>query len=99
MPRLLNMLVLILALASVPAVCAQIPAAETEATSQLDQAAWLAGRWVGTGMGGEVEEVWSPASGGQGGQGGLGRVRTGIDFGQPACIQRSRPRTYCGRRR
>lgn len=65
MPRLLNMLVLILALASVPAVCAQIPAAETEATSPLDQAAWLAGRWVGTGMGGEVEEVWSPASGGQ----------------------------------
>ncbi|WP_260482475.1 DUF6265 family protein [Sphingomicrobium flavum] len=26
----------------------------------MEHAEWLQGRWVGTGMGGEVEEVWSP---------------------------------------
>lgn len=31
----------------------------------LEHAAWMEGRWVGTGMGGDVEEVWSPAQGGQ----------------------------------
>jgi len=65
MRRLLNGVALIWALASVSAAFAQAPPAEIEAVSTLDQAAWLAGRWVGTGMGGEVEEVWSPASGGQ----------------------------------
>ncbi len=63
--RVLHGLVLIYALASAPAVVAQVTTAETEAASPLDHAAWLAGRWVGTGMGGEVEEVWSPALGGQ----------------------------------
>ena len=28
-------------------------------------AAWLAGRWVGEGLGGKVEETWAPAAGGQ----------------------------------
>lgn len=28
-------------------------------------AAWLAGRWVGEGLGGELEETWSPPAGGQ----------------------------------
>lgn len=65
MLRVLHGLVLVCALASAPAVLGQDPVAETEAASPLDQAAWLAGRWVGTGMGGEVEEVWSPAAGGQ----------------------------------
>jgi len=31
----------------------------------IDDAAWLAGRWKGTGLGGELEEVWSPPEGGQ----------------------------------
>lgn len=33
--------------------------------AQLDSMAWLAGRWVGTGLGGEVEEIWSPPRNGQ----------------------------------
>ena len=31
----------------------------------IADASWLAGRWVGTGFGGAVEENWSPAAGGQ----------------------------------
>lgn len=31
----------------------------------IEQAQWLAGRWVGEGLGGTIEEVWSPAQGGQ----------------------------------
>jgi hypothetical protein len=31
----------------------------------IDSASWLAGRWVGEGLGGRIEEVWSPAHGGQ----------------------------------
>ena len=31
----------------------------------IADASWLAGRWVGEGLGGKVEEVWSPAVGGQ----------------------------------
>tara|TARA_R110002110_G_scaffold6609_9_gene33203 strand:+ start:498 stop:998 length:501 start_codon:yes stop_codon:yes gene_type:complete len=52
-------------LAAAPAVAAAEPAAPTKQVSALDQAAWLAGRWVGTGMNGDVEEIWSPAFGGQ----------------------------------
>lgn len=29
--------------------------------SKIEDFAWLAGRWTGTGLGGEVEETWSPA--------------------------------------
>lgn len=36
-----------------------------EAARPIDAAAFMVGRWVGTGMGGDVEEVWSPAQGGQ----------------------------------
>lgn len=31
----------------------------------IGDAAWLAGRWVGEGLGGRVEETWAPAAGGQ----------------------------------
>ncbi|HRE43976.1 MAG TPA: DUF6265 family protein [Terricaulis sp.] len=31
----------------------------------IDDAAWLAGRWVGEGFGGEMEEAWAPPVGGQ----------------------------------
>jgi hypothetical protein len=36
-----------------------------ERTVTIQDAAWLAGRWVGTGLGGTLEEVWSPPAGGQ----------------------------------
>lgn len=39
------------------------PAASEAVT--IDRAAWLAGRWVGEGLGGQMEEVWSPPVGGQ----------------------------------
>lgn len=31
----------------------------------ITDASWLAGRWVGEGLGGQIEETWSPAAGGQ----------------------------------
>lgn len=31
----------------------------------IEDAAWLAGRWVGTGFGGQMEETWAPPVGGQ----------------------------------
>ncbi|HRP10388.1 MAG TPA: DUF6265 family protein [Terricaulis sp.] len=31
----------------------------------IDDAAWLAGRWVGEGFGGQMEEAWAPPIGGQ----------------------------------
>jgi hypothetical protein len=42
--------------------------AQTEAPPQvatIEDAAWLAGRWVGTGFGGQMEETWAPPVGGQ----------------------------------
>jgi len=42
---------------------AQEPARGPRAS--IDDAAWLAGRWVGEGLGGSVEESWSPPRGGQ----------------------------------
>jgi hypothetical protein len=34
-------------------------------SATIEDAAWLAGRWTGTGLGGQLEEVWSPPAGGQ----------------------------------
>jgi hypothetical protein len=34
-------------------------------TVMIDDAAWLAGRWVGEGFGGQMEESWAPPVGGQ----------------------------------
>jgi hypothetical protein len=45
------------------AACAAQAQAMRPAT--IDDAAWLAGRWVGEGFGGQMEEVWSPPVGGQ----------------------------------
>lgn len=33
--------------------------------STIEDAAWLAGRWVGEGFGGQMEESWAPPVGGQ----------------------------------
>jgi hypothetical protein len=35
------------------------------AAQTIDAAAWLAGRWIGEGLGGTVEETWAPPAGGQ----------------------------------
>ena len=43
-----------------------VPAAALSGSSEvsLKDAAWLAGAWQGEGLGGYVEEVWTPARGG-----------------------------------
>lgn len=33
--------------------------------ANIDDAAWLAGRWVGEGLGGTIEETWAPPAAGQ----------------------------------
>lgn len=40
-------------------------AAPLAAQPAIEDAAWIAGRWIGEGFGGTVEEVWSPPAGGQ----------------------------------
>lgn len=35
------------------------------AQAGIADASWLAGRWVGHGLGGTIEESWAPAAGGQ----------------------------------
>jgi hypothetical protein len=39
--------------------------AQTAPAATIDDDAWLAGRWVGEGFGGEMEEAWAPPVGGQ----------------------------------
>lgn len=46
-------------------VAACVAQAQTPRAATIDDAAWLAGRWVGEGFGGQMEEVWSPPIGGQ----------------------------------
>lgn len=46
-------------------VAACVAQAQTASPASIEDAAWLAGRWVGEGFGGEMEEVWSPPVGGQ----------------------------------
>ena len=38
---------------------------EVSPPATIDDIAWLAGRWVGEGLGGKIEEVIAPAEGGQ----------------------------------
>jgi hypothetical protein len=35
------------------------------AAATIDEMSWLAGRWTGTGLGGETEETWSPPMAGE----------------------------------
>jgi hypothetical protein len=44
---------------------AEPPQAEQKGSAVFQDASWLAGRWTGAGLGGEIEEVWSPPAGGQ----------------------------------
>ena len=44
--------------------CAGGPPPVPSTGSGIEAAAWLTGRWVGRGFGGEVEETWAPAAGG-----------------------------------
>lgn len=39
--------------------------AQTAPPATIDAAAWMAGRWVGEGFGGQMEESWAPPVGGQ----------------------------------
>ena len=59
-PWPLPWLVFLLLMSLVPTASAQAPR-----PGLIGQAEWLAGRWVGEGLGGIVEEVWSPPRGGQ----------------------------------
>jgi len=42
----------------------RLPAGVPSRAATIDAVAWIAGRWVGDGLGGTVEEVYSPAVGG-----------------------------------
>ena len=39
--------------------------AQTARSASIQDFAWLAGRWIGDGLGGKMEEVWSPPAGPQ----------------------------------
>ena len=54
-----------LVLAVAFAAAAGIAHAQTERAVTIENAAWLAGRWVGEGFGGQMEESWAPPVGGQ----------------------------------
>ncbi len=55
-----------LSLALLAGACAaQAQTAPAAQAHGIEAAAWLAGRWVGTGFGGEMEETWAPPIGGQ----------------------------------
>lgn len=47
------------------ACAAQAQTAPVAQEVTIDDAAWLAGRWVGEGFGGDMEEAWAPPVGGQ----------------------------------
>jgi hypothetical protein len=54
-----------IALALSGAGCAAQAQTAPQAEVTIEDAAWLAGRWVGEGFGGDMEEAWSPPVGGQ----------------------------------
>lgn len=61
MPKLAKTLALVCVLFA--AACAA--QAQTTRAPTIGDAAWLAGRWVGEGFGGQMEEAWAPPVGGQ----------------------------------
>lgn len=52
---------------ALPAAAQQQTAPQVSAEDQrvIESASWLAGRWVGEGLGGELEETWAPPHSGQ----------------------------------
>ncbi|MGH6950449.1 MAG: DUF6265 family protein [Vitreimonas sp.] len=54
-----------IAAALLAAACAAQAQTETPRPAAIEDAAWLAGRWVGEGFGGQMEETWAPPIGGQ----------------------------------
>lgn len=56
----------LLAMALLACGCAaQAQSSPPAPAASIDAAAWLAGRWVGEGFGGQMEEAWAPPVGGQ----------------------------------
>ncbi len=51
-------------LAALLGAAAQEVGRESEIKPSLDDLGWLTGSWYGEGLGGEIEEHWTPASGG-----------------------------------
>ncbi|MEQ1618389.1 MAG: DUF6265 family protein [Terricaulis sp.] len=64
---MMTMLRTLVVLAAISGALGQARAQSTQpvAEATIEDAAWLAGRWVGTGFGGEMEETWAPPVGGQ----------------------------------
>lgn len=56
---------LAIAAALMSTACAAQAQTAPQAEVTIEDAAWLAGRWVGEGFGGEMEEAWAPPVGGQ----------------------------------
>lgn len=54
-----------IAAAMLSAACAAQAQTEPARAATIEDAAWLAGRWVGEGFGGQMEESWTPPVGGQ----------------------------------
>ena len=54
-----------IAAALLAAACAAQAQTATPPPAAIEDAAWLAGRWVGEGFGGQMEETWAPPVGGQ----------------------------------
>jgi hypothetical protein len=54
-----------LAAALFSAACAAQAQTAPAPAATIEDAAWLAGRWVGEGFGGQMEEAWAPPVGGQ----------------------------------
>jgi hypothetical protein len=61
--QLLKMMTIAAALLG--AACAAQAQTAPAPAATIEDAAWLAGRWVGEGLGGELEETWAPPAGGQ----------------------------------
>jgi len=54
-----------LAAAMFAAACVAQAQTDAPRAATIEDAEWLSGRWVGEGLGGEMEEIWSPPVGGQ----------------------------------
>lgn len=65
MLKLLKSITMIVALAGAACVAQAQTSPPAPAAVTIDAASWLSGRWVGEGLGGQMEEGWSAPAGGQ----------------------------------